>query len=302
MRGLLHQHAHAFELAVRRLGATPFAHLLTVVVIGLSLALPSVLFRIVADVAALARIQAGPPQLTVFMHADAGDNEVQALQQALARRPDVAAVRFVPPAQALKEIQQRMGLDDVLAGLDHNPLPPAFLVRPSAGQPAQLAALQAALRDLPAVELVQLDSEWARRLYALGAFLQRGVLLLAAVLGAGVITLVVNTIRLQIAGAREELEVCKLLGASDAFVRRPFLYFGMMQMLLGAGLALALAEGARHALNQVSREVLGAYGLYFQLQPPAPIEYGSVLGFAVLSGWVAAAGAMAIFLRALRPR
>ena len=302
MRGMLHQHAHAIGLATRRLLATPFAHLLTVLVIGLSLALPAVLYRIVTDVAALARVEAGPPKLTVFLRPDASEAGIRTVRNALEAREDLSETVYISPGQALQDIQRRSGLADVLAGLDHNPLPPAFLVRPRATTPEHLQALQDELHHLNGVDLVQLDTEWARRLYAIGTFLQQGVLLLAGVVLAGVVTVVVNTLRLQILAAREELEVCKLMGASDAFVLRPFLYFGIAQMVLGAALGLGGAELARLALNRLSSQVLAAYGLHFQLSAPLPEEIATLFGFAVVIGWLAAAGTTAAFLHRLRPR
>jgi cell division transport system permease protein len=116
------------------------------------------------------------------------------------------------------------------------------------------------------------------------------------------VTVVVNTLRLQILAAREELEVCKLMGGSNAFVRRPFLYFGILQMLCGAGLGLGAAELARYGLNRISGEVLSAYGLVFQLQPPDPVELAAVVVFALLIGWLAAALSVWAFLREFRPR
>jgi cell division transport system permease protein len=302
MRGLLHQHVYALALAFRRLAGAPVAHFLTVVVVGLSLALPAVLFRIVSDATDLAHAEAGPPKLTLFLHADASESTIRSVRAGLEARQDLAKVLYVAPAEALAELQKRSGLDDVLAGLEHNPLPPVFAIQPRAAEPERLLALQKELLRINGVDLVQLDAEWARRLYALGKFLQQGVLLLAAVLLAGVVTVVVNTLRLQILAAREELEVCKLMGASNAFVGRPFLYLGIVQMLLGAGLGLACAEGARRALNQISLEVLDAYGLHFQLHAASPAELGAVVGFAVLIGWVAAAMSIWTFLRRLRPR
>lgn len=287
---------------MRRLARAPISHALTILVIALSLALPTLLYRIVADVSVLASAQAKPPQLTVFVRQDASEADIRRLRDSFAVRTDVAEVRYVPPAQALKEIQQRTGLDDVLAGLDHNPLPPAFILRPVDGQPDSLNALRDRVRHLPGVDQVQLDAEWARRLYALTSFLRQTVLMLGLVLAAGVVSLVVNTVRLQILAAREELEVCKLMGASDAFVRRPFLYLGMLQMVLGVALALGFEELARQTLNQVSADVLGAYGFEFRLKPPPTEELLTLLGVALLSGWLAAAGATAGFLRALRPR
>lgn len=302
MKGALHQHAHALGLALQRLVAAPWANLFTVLVIGLSLALPALLYRVVSDVTLIARSHAGPPKLTVFLRSDPPEATLRSVRDALQARSDLSAVRYIAPAEALDELQRRSGLSDLLAGLEHNPLPPAFVVQPRDPQPEHLLALQQTLGKLPGVDQVQLDAEWARRLYALGAFLERGLLLLAAVLVAGVVTVVINTLRLQILAAREELEVCKLMGASDAYVRRPFLYFGIVQMLLGAGLGLLAAEGARMALNAMSLEVLAAYGLHFELQPPDPQELAAVVGFAVLTGWLAAALSVGAFLRGVRPR
>jgi cell division transport system permease protein len=301
MRGFLHQHGHAFGMAIQRLVASPLASLFTVLVIGLSLAMPALLYRIVSDATTLARSQAGPPKLTVFLRADAGETTIRNLRANLEARADLATVHYVSPNEALAELQKKSGLDDVLAGLEHNPLPPAFVVQPQKVAPEQLEALQGDLKKLGGVELVQLDTEWARRLYALQAYFERGLLLLAVVLVTGVLTVMINTLRLQILAAREELEVCKLMGATDAFVRRPFLYFGILQMLLGAALGLLAAEAAREALNRISTEVLGAYGLHFVLQAPAPLELVVVVLFAVAIGWLAAAFSVWLFLRPLRP-
>lgn len=302
MKGALHAHAHALRMALGRLSATPIASLFTVLVIGLALALPALLYRIVSDASALARAQTPVPQLTVFLRADAGEATIRNLRANLEARSDLATVRYVSPADALADLQKKSGLDDMLAGLEHNPLPPAFVLQPLKPTPDQLVALQGDLRKLGGVDLVQLDTEGARRIYALGNYLQRGLLLVAVVLVAAVVMVLVNTLRLQILAAREELEVCKLMGASDAFVRRPFLYFGIVQMVLGAVLGLLAAELARRALNRISQEMLGAYGLHFTLQAPAPLEWLVVLLFAVVIGWLAAALSVWLFLRVLQPR
>ena len=302
MRGLLHQHAYGFGLALRRISNAPLAWLLTVLVIGLSLALPALLYRIVSDASVLARAQAGPPRITVFLREDAAESTIRSVRNSLESRADLTQLHYVSPADALQELQKRSGLDDVLAGLEHNPLPPAFIAQPRSTDPDRLMALQGELKHLNGVDLVQLDAEWARRLFALGNFLQRGLLLVAGVMVAGVVTVVVNTLRLQILAAREELEVCKLIGGSNAFVRRPFLYFGLVQMLCGAGLGLGAAEAARLGLNRISAEVLNSYGLVFQLRPPDPLELAAVVMFALGIGWLAAALSVWAFLREFRPR
>ena len=302
MKGTLQQQGYALRQALGRLAGAPLAHLFTVLVISLSLAVPIVLYRLVADLGALARAQAGPPQLTVFLRNDVGSALVSSTQATLQARSDLAAVRYVSPDVALQEIRRTTRMDDVLAGLDGNPLPAAFVVRPRNGEPAALLALQKNLQGLPGVDLVQLDAEWARRLYALGQLSERGVLLLAAVLVAGLLSVVVNTLRLQILAAREEIEVCKLMGASNAFVRRPFVYFGVAQVLLGSLLAMALAEGARWSINQASADWLAPLGIHLQLQAPDALEWASLLAWAVVMGWLASAATVALFLRQLRRR
>ncbi len=297
MMGTLQQQGYALRQAVRQLLSAPLAHLLTILVIGLSLALPVVLYRVVSDLGALARTQAGPPQLTVFLALNASETVIERARTALQARTDLASVEYIAPAAALAEIQRSTHLDDVLAGLDSNPLPGAFVVRPRDGEPAALAALQKALKLLPGVELVQLDAEWARRVYALGQLTERGILLLAGVLATVVLTVVVNTLRLQVLAARAEVEVCKLLGASNAFVRRPFVYFGILQVLLGALLAMGLAELAVMAVNQACADWLDPLGLVLRLQAPNPVEWAVLLGGALVMGWLAGAFTVTLFLR-----
>ncbi len=300
MMGSLQQQGYALRQALVRLARAPVAHLFTVLVISLSLAVPLVLYRLVSDLGALARAQAGPPQLTVFLRMDASEALITSTRTALQARPDLEAVRYVSPDAALQDIRRSTRMEDVLAGLDGNPLPGAFVVRPRQGEPEGLVTLQKALRALPGVDLVQFDAEWARRLYALGQLSERGVLMLGGVLVAGLLSVVVNTLRLQILAAREEIEVCKLMGASNAFVRRPFVYFGVLQVLLGSLLAMGLAELARWSINQASTDWLAPLGVHLQLQAPDALEWASLLGWAVMMGWLASAATVAAFLRQLR--
>lgn len=302
MRGFAERHGHAIASALRRLRAEPIANFLTILVIALSLAVPATLYLILSDAAAMAKGQAGPPAITVLLRATSQPEQVHSLQDKLTHRPEVSSVQFVSPEQGLKELQRRLGSEDVLAGLDHNPLPPVLVVHTLSTDPDVLSALQKDLLVFPIVEQVKLDAEWARRLHAVTHLLEQVVIALALILAAAVVTVVVNTIRLQVLAAREEIEVCKLMGASDAFVRRPFIYFGLVQMLLGGLVALGMTELARIGFNALSGEWLGRYGLSFQVQSLQGLESVMGLLFALMLGWIAASSAVSAFLYRLRPR
>jgi cell division transport system permease protein len=302
MIGFAERHGHALSSAFRLLMAEPLTNLLTIFVIALSLAVPSTLYLIISDTAALAKGQAGPPALTVFLRAGNHEDQIPQFRESLAQHEQIASVDFVSPEQGLKELQKRLGTDDVMTGIDHNPLPAVLIVHPKSTQPEALTALQKQLSASPLVDQVKLDAEWAKRLHAITHLLQEAILALALIFSAAVVIVVMNTVRLQVTAAREEIEVCKLMGAGDSFVRRPFVYFGIVQMLLGGSIAVGMTELARFGFNELCAEWLSSYGLHFQVQPLSPTEIALGLFFATLLGWVAASSAVSSFLYRLRPR
>ncbi len=302
MRGFAERHGHAIASAARRLMTEPLTNLLTIFVIALSLAVPTCLYRIISDAATMAKGQAGPPAITLFFRLGVREDQMSKIRESLAHHKQVSSVDYVSPEQGLKELQHRLGSDDVLTGLDLNPLPAALIVHASSTDPAVLLDLQKELSASPAVDQVKLDAEWARRLHALTHLLQEAILALALIFAAAVVIVVMNTVRLQVTAAREEIEVCKLMGASDAFVRRPFVYFGMFQMFFGGGVAIGMTELARLAFNSLSAEWLGPYGLNFQVQPLPWLQAGVGLLLALILGWIAASSAVSTFLYRLRPR
>jgi cell division transport system permease protein len=302
MRGFAERHIHATASATRRLISEPLTHCLTILVIALSLAVPSSLYRIISDAASMAKGQAGPPAITVFLRTTVSQDQVTKLSESLKHHQNIAMIDFVSPEQGLKQLQQRLGTDDVLTGLDHNPLPPALIVHASSTDPAILLALQKEIAASSLVDQAKLDADWARRLHAMTHLLEEAIFALALIFAAAVVIVVMNTVRLQVTAAREEIEVCKLMGASDAFVRRPFVYFGMLQMLLGGCVAFGITELARLGFNTLSTEWLKPYGLSFEVQPFHGAEALIGLLLAVVLGWLAASSAVSSFLSRLRPR
>ncbi|MDH4175649.1 MAG: permease-like cell division protein FtsX, partial [Betaproteobacteria bacterium] len=225
------------------------------------------------------------PQLSVFLRPEAKRAELEARLRADRR---VAALRFVSRDEALAELRVAAGLADVVAALERNPLPDAFVVRAADGGAAALEALAGALQGLPGVANVQVDSAWAARLAALARIGRLALAALAVLLATGLVAVTFNTIRLQIVTQREEIEVSQLLGATDAFVRRPFFYFGLLQGLAGGALALVILWAGLAVLNLGVRDLAQAYGSSFQLAFLSGHDALAVVAFAALLGWLGA--------------
>ena len=290
MRGWLRQHRQALVRAVPRIG------LLNALVIGIALALPAGGYALLESVRAVAGRLAVEPQISVFLDAKRGNPD--ALAAALKRDPRVSRVRFVPREQALKELAAVQGMPELVAALGRNPLPDAFVVTAS---DETLEALAADLAKLPGVAQVQADALWARRLASLARLARTALWLLAAILGAALIAVTFNTIRLQILTQRDEIEVSKLIGATDAFIRRPFYYAGLLQGLAGGALALAIVGSALALLNREVRPLAESYGSGFRFALPGSGDVVAFLVLAGLLGWLGAHLSVSRHLREIEP-
>jgi cell division transport system permease protein len=208
-------------------------------------------------------------------------------------------VRFVPRDEALKELAAVQGMPEVLEALGRNPLPDAFVVT---SDPATLEALAADLAKLAGVAHVQADAAWARRLAALAAIGRLALWLLSAVLGIGLVAVTFNTIRLQILTQREEIEVSKLIGATDGFIRRPFYYLGLLQGLAGGAVALAIVGLGLWLLNHPVGELARSYGSAFRFAFVPAGDALTIVAFAGLLGWLGAQLSVSRHLREIEPR
>ena len=273
MRAWLRQHRQALVRAAARVG------ILNTLVIGIALALPAGGYALVESVRALSGRLTLEPQISLFL--DARSADADALAARLKRDRRVTAVRFVARDQALKELGAVQGVPELVAALGRNPLPDALVVRAA---PDAIEPLAADLAKLPGVAQVQADAVWAGRLARIARVARLAVWLLAAVLAAALVAVTFNTIRLQIVTQREEIEVSRLLGATDAFIRRPFYYCGLLQGLLGGALALALVYGALALLNREVAALAQSYGSGFRLGAPGLADAAAVLAFGALLG------------------
>ena len=288
MRAWFAQHGRSFTAAFARFARAPLGAALNVLVIGIALSLPLGLYVVIDNLQAPARQLATEPQVSAFMALDASPAEVAQIEARLKQNPRVQRFRFVPREQALQELKQASGLADVVDSLPQNPLPDAFVVNARDGTPQALEALRDEIRQWPRVVHVQLDAAWARRLDAALRLGRLAVGILGALLALALVAVTFNTIRLQVLTQRDEFEVIKLIGATDAFIRRPFLYFGALQGCAGGIVAWLIVSGGVSLLNHNLGELSHVYATLIQLKHLSLADSLSLLILPAALGWFGA--------------
>lgn len=305
-RTLLHAwlESHRASLAdsLRRLGKQPIGSFFTCLVMAVALSMPMGLSLLLKNVEKLGGSWQRAAQISLYLKLDAGSREGEALRDEIKGMPGVADAQYVSREQALEEFQQQSGLGEALRELPENPLPGVVVVTPTEVDKPALEALRQRLAELPRVEVAQLDLVWVERLAAILKLGDRFVFGLAVMLISALLLVIGNTIRLHIENRRTEIEVIKLVGGTDSYVRRPFLYMGALYGL-GAGL---LAWGIlAFGLNWLNEAVVGLSGLYnsdFALGGVPASDGLSLLIGAVLLGYIGAWIAVARHLNELAPR
>ena len=286
MIGWLRQHHRALASALTRFPKT--AGLLSALVIGIALSLPAGGYALLESLRGLGARLTLEPQVSVFLRTEAKRAEADVVGAALKADSRIARVRFVPRDEALNELKSVQGLGEVIAALGRNPLPDAYVVQAKEASAAALDALAADLARLPGVAHVQADAAWARRLAALAGIVRLALWLIAGILGVGLVAVTFNTIRLQILTQREEIEVSKLIGATDAYIRRPFYYLGALQGLAGGLVALAIVAAGLALLNREVAILAESYGSSFRFAFPPVEDAAAIVLFAALIGWLGA--------------
>lgn len=296
MTAWLAQHRFALVSALRRLVASPFNTCLSLLAIGIALTLPAAGFVLLDNLKSLEQSASGSQQISLFLTLDAGKKDVAEIETRLKQFTD-GRWRFVAKEEALKRLQGNEGMQEVIASLPRNPLPDAFVVEPADPTPEKLEAMRQTFSGWPKVAHVQLDSAWIRRF---DAFLRLGrlaVAMLAAVFAGGLVAVTFNTIRLQVVSQAAEIEVSRLVGATDVFIRRPFLYFGTVQGILGGLLAALLVAVAARLLAGPVAELAALYGGEFVLHGPGLLHILGLAGVGGLLGWLGALLSVTLSLR-----
>ncbi|MBE2211476.1 MAG: ABC transporter permease [Xanthomonadaceae bacterium] len=279
--------------AIRKPGAT----LLTIGVMAIALSLPLGLGLILANVERFAGSVQQSREISVFLKQDTSLARAQALADTLRERSDIANLQWVTPEEGLADFRQNSALGDAIDQLDGNPLPHLYIVTPRSDE----MAVAEALRALPEAEVVQHDAVWRERLNQWLRFGTRLAWVLALLLGVGALLVVGNTVRLDIQSRKEEIGVLQLLGATDGFIRRPFLYLGAWYGLAAGALAIGLLMLAHHYLAPPLAELAASYGSRFALQGFNPMQALLVVLGAGLLGWLGGGIVTGHYLRQTRP-
>ncbi len=299
----LARHAETCTAALGRLAGQPLSTTLTILVIAITLALPAGLHIAVKNAARLSGGWESAVDFSVYLVDGTSADEARNLAAIIESRADVESVAFIDAGEALAEFKANSGFGEALDALEVNPLPHTLVVRPSvAGNAALIELLREELENLPETDLVQLDTAWVKRFNAVLDLVRRVIGIAAIMLGAAVIIVIGNTIRLDIQNRREEIVVTKLIGASAGFIRRPFLYAGLWYGIGGGLVALAVVTVSLWLTEDAVARLAGLYSSGFRLagldwkESLALVGVGALLG--LFGSWFAAARHM----RRIEPR
>jgi cell division transport system permease protein len=295
-------HAQNLLGAFGRLARQPVGSTMTIVVIAIALALPAGLRVLLNNFDSLSGSWAGAIDFSVYLDSNVSDDRARALAGELEARSDITQVVLVPRDEALMEFKSYSGFGAALDALEENPLPHALVVRPAGDSREQIQALADALEALPETDLVQIDTAWVERLRAILLLVGRSIDLATLLLGLAVVLVIGNTIRLEINNRRTEIEVVKLVGGSDAFIRRPFLYMGLCYGLSGSLLAMLTIMLSLLTLAGPVRALAGLYGSSFELEGLDAGEALILVATGALLGWAGAGLATARHLRSIEPK
>lgn len=294
LRAWLVRHLQSFFFSLGLMVRSPVSTLMTAAVLGIALALPAALYLTLDNLAQMTGHWDSGNRISVFLAGEQSDDDARALALRLLEWREIERVSVITREEALAEFRSMSGFADVLEAFgDGNPLPAVLTVEPAHrfADPATMETLAASLQRLPEVDAARFDLQWLKRFDAIVEVFRRAVYLLAALLALGVVLIVANTIRLGIENRREEIEIARLFGATNAFIRRPFLYGGLLFGLAGGGLAWVILAGGFLVLSPAVARLIALYGGSFRLAGPgaeaslALLMAGAGLGLA--GAWLA---------------
>ena len=297
------RHVSTSIASLGRLVQHPFASLMIVLVIAVTLALPAAINLIVKNARSISSSWDNALDFAVFLKQDLSESEAEGLGRLIQQRADVDSVQFISASQALIEFKEQSGFGGALDQLPDNPLPHTLVVRPSLGNTGpSMVLLQEELENLPETEHVQVDTEWVQRFHAILDIVRQAVAIGAALLGIAIVVIIGNTIRLDIENRRNEIEVTKLIGASNAFVRRPFLWTGFWYGLFGGLMALALVYYGLFLLQGPVARLAGLYQSNITVAAMSLAEAGAIVGIGVFLGLFGSWFTAARHMRRIEPR
>jgi len=286
-----------------RLFRQPFASLMIILVIAVTLAIPAALNLVVKNARSVSEGWDNALDFSIYLDRGLNESEAEALARLIQQRADVESVQLITASAALIEFKRQSGFGEALDHLSENPLPHTLVVRPGAANTSQsMILLQEELGNLPEADVVQVDTDWVRRFHAILDIVKQAIVIAASLLGIAIIVIIGNTIRLDIQNRREEIEVTKLIGASNAFVRRPFLWSGFWYGLFGGLLALGLVQCGLYLLEQPAARLAGLYQSGVTVLSLTLVESLAILGVGIALGLVGSWFAATRHMRRIEPK
>lgn len=301
--GLHHLRSLMFSLG--KLSRSPLASGMTIAVIAIALALPACLYTLLGNMRVVGEgWDVSSSRISLYLKPGVSEAEIERLSQRLRSQESIAEIQHITPDEGLEQFRSLSGFGSALDALDSNPLPHVITLLPGmvVRDPQRLATLAESLEKLDTVDRAQIDLQWVQRLHALVGVLDRGVAVLGGLLSLAVLLIVGNTIRLDILSRREEIEVTKLIGATDAFIRRPFLYGGVWYGVFGGLLALALVGLTVALLSAPAERLALSYGSRFDLSGLSLGDSTLLVLGASLLGWLGSWLAVGRHLERIEPR
>jgi cell division transport system permease protein len=286
MKKWLNQNIQPFNMVLVRMRQNLLGTILICCVMGVTLSLPAILFTIIDNLGQVTGSIESKPQLSLFLKLDASSSTKQAISEQLKKHPDIAKYEFVSKESAWEQLQQNANTADISASLNKNPLPDAYFVTPKDIKPENVQRLQQEMQQWDGIELAQLDAKWIKRLDTLLKLGQKAIFVLVALLGFALVAIIGNTVRLQMMTQLDEIEVSKLIGATNQFIRRPFLYAGTLYGLGGGLAAWLIVLGVVAFFNTSVTEIADSYASQFRLSMPNVTITLVMLLSAVGLGWL----------------
>ncbi len=302
LQAWLMHHLYVLFSSLGQLSRQPLPTVLTASVIGIALALPAGLYLLLENAQHISQRWDGSVQMSLFLKIDVDDTQAKSLADELRQQANIADVELITRAQALEEYRHLSGFSDALSALDNNPLPAVLVVTPAHSDPQSSQTVLDQLSQLPAVDIAQFDMRWLKRLFAIMDIVRRGVLILSSLLALAVLLVIGNTIRLAIHHRREEIEINRLFGATDAFIRRPFLYAGVWYGLLGSVIAGLLVRVAFAQLQTPVQKLTHLYHSNYHLVTLSVGDSFLLLLSGIALGLAGAWLAVGQHLQAIRPQ
>jgi len=304
MRAYITRHLQVLFSTLGNMRRTPLASLNTIIIVAITLLLPALLYVSIKSAQNLSQNWQGRPQISIFLHQELSEGESKLIFDEIRLHPAIGVAELISPTQALEEFRMLSGLDFEINFLDSNPLPASIVLMPSSdyADSAQLTELKEELSKIEGIDQIRLDLDWTDRFNAILRVFTRIASLLSTLLSLALILIVGNTIKLLILNRRQEIEITKLVGGTDTFVRRPFLYYGSLFGLFGATLTLFLLLAAASLVKEPIKQLSNFYQSHSPLYQLNFIEILIIISIGTALGWLAARWSVAQHLRQIQPK